>query len=64
MTESPAESLKRELRIGCGAATPVRAPRGTVLHGRGWRQEAALRARRLANLAAWSIKPRLRPTDS
>ena len=37
------ETLLRELRIGCGAARPVRAPRGTQLHCRGWHQEAALR---------------------
>ncbi len=43
MGESPAESLKRELGIGCGVARPVRAPRGTCLRCRGWHQEAALR---------------------
>jgi urocanate hydratase len=37
------EKLIRELRIGCGEARAVRAPRGTELHCRGWHQEAALR---------------------
>ncbi|HVP18214.1 MAG TPA: urocanate hydratase [Spirochaetia bacterium] len=32
-----------ELRIGCGAPRPVRAPRGAELSCRGWHQEAALR---------------------
>ncbi len=43
MTGSPRERLLKELQIGCGKARPVRAPRGTTLHCRGWPQEAALR---------------------
>ena len=37
------EKLLKDLNIGCGVARPVRAPRGTQLHCRGWYQEAALR---------------------
>jgi len=37
------EKLLKELNIGCGVARPVRAPRGTQLHCKGWYQEAALR---------------------
>ena len=37
------ENLLKDLNIGCGVARPVRAPRGTHLHCRGWHQEAALR---------------------
>jgi urocanate hydratase len=40
---SKREELVRDLRIGCGVARPVRAPRGAELHCRGWHQEAALR---------------------
>jgi urocanate hydratase len=43
MGGSSREKLLAELRIGCGEARPVRAPRGTELHCRGWHQEAALR---------------------
>ncbi|MCP4024198.1 MAG: urocanate hydratase [Desulfobacteraceae bacterium] len=39
----PKENLLKELKIGCGVARPVRAPRGSVLHCKGWYQEAALR---------------------
>jgi urocanate hydratase len=37
------EKLLKDLNIGCGVARPVRAPRGTDLHCKGWYQEAALR---------------------
>lgn len=37
------EKLLTDLKIGCGVARPVRAPRGTQLHCKGWHQEAALR---------------------
>ncbi len=37
------EKLLKDLNIGCGVARPVRAPRGTQLHCKGWHQEAALR---------------------
>jgi len=37
------EKLLKALNIGCGVARPVRAPRGTQLHCKGWYQEAALR---------------------
>ncbi|HGY12483.1 MAG TPA: urocanate hydratase, partial [Desulfobacterales bacterium] len=37
------EKILQELNIGCGVARPVRAPRGTQLHCKGWHQEAALR---------------------
>jgi len=37
------EKLLKDLQIGCGVARPVRAPRGTQLHCKGWYQEAALR---------------------
>ena len=37
------EKLLKDLKIGCGVARPVRAPRGTQLHCKGWYQEAALR---------------------
>ncbi|SDU17107.1 urocanate hydratase [Desulfobacula phenolica] len=37
------EKLLTDLKIGCGVARPVRAPRGTQLHCKGWQQEAALR---------------------
>jgi urocanate hydratase len=43
MSESARERLLSDLHIGCGEARPVRAPRGTELHCRGWHQEAALR---------------------
>jgi urocanate hydratase len=43
MKVSPKETLLQELQIGCGKPRPVRAPRGRVLHCRGWNQEAALR---------------------
>ncbi|MCK5837218.1 MAG: urocanate hydratase [Desulfobacula sp.] len=37
------EKLLKDLKIGCGVARPVRSPRGTQLHCKGWYQEAALR---------------------
>ena len=43
MKVSPKEQLVQELQIGCGRPRPVRAPRGTTLHCKGWYQEAALR---------------------
>ncbi|MEW5723730.1 MAG: urocanate hydratase [Thermodesulfobacteriota bacterium] len=43
MTQSAKQRLLEELRIGSGRPRPVRAPRGTGLHCRGWYQEAALR---------------------
>lgn len=43
MSESLQERLIRELKIGSGAPRPVKAPRGTRLHCKGWYQEAALR---------------------
>ncbi len=43
MSGSAREKVLAELGIGCGAARPVRAPRGAQLHCRGWHQEAALR---------------------
>jgi urocanate hydratase len=43
MAETAREKVLRELRIGCGEARPVRAPRGTQLACKGWHQEAALR---------------------
>ena len=39
----PREKILQQLNIGCGIARPVRAPRGTQLHCKGWYQEAALR---------------------
>ncbi|WP_448383574.1 urocanate hydratase [Desulfosoma sp.] len=43
MRTTPKDRLLKALQIGCGKARPVRAPRGTELHCRGWHQEAALR---------------------
>ena len=43
MAGSARARLEEELRIGCGAPRPVRAPRGTQLACKGWHQEAALR---------------------
>ncbi len=37
------DKILEELQIGLGKARPVRAPRGTDLHCKGWYQEAALR---------------------
>ena len=37
------EKILKELKIGCGVARPVKAPRGSQLHCKGWYQEAALR---------------------
>ena len=37
------EKILKALNIGCGVARPVKAPRGTDLHCKGWHQEAALR---------------------
>lgn len=43
MTLTSKDQLLEELKIGCGEARPVKAPRGRVLHCKGWLQEAALR---------------------
>ncbi len=43
METSARARLVEELRLGCGGPRPVRAPRGTELHCKGWHQEAALR---------------------
>ena len=43
MTASAKDRLFEQLQIGCGKARPVKAPRGTELHCKGWLQEAALR---------------------
>ena len=43
MAATARERVLGDLRIGCGVARPVRAPRGTELACRGWHQEAALR---------------------
>ena len=43
MGEQAKDRLLAELKIGSGSARPVRAPRGTELHCKGWLQEAALR---------------------
>ncbi len=43
MSTSRRQRLLEELRIGCGRARPVKAPRGAELSCRGWQQEAALR---------------------
>ncbi|MBC7359914.1 MAG: urocanate hydratase [Desulfacinum sp.] len=43
MSTTPKDRLLKELRIGCGKPRPVKAPRGTELHCKGWHQEAALR---------------------
>ncbi len=43
MAVSAKERLLDELQIGCGCPRPVKAPRGSELHCRGWHQEAALR---------------------
>ncbi len=40
---NPRETLLKDLKIGCGRPRPVRAPRGSQLHCKGWYQEAALR---------------------
>jgi urocanate hydratase len=40
---SPKEILLKELQIGLGRPRPVKAPRSTDLHCKGWHQEAALR---------------------
>jgi urocanate hydratase len=40
---NPREKLLKDLKIGCGKPRPVRAPRGSQLHCKGWYQEAALR---------------------
>ncbi len=39
----PREKLLKDLQIGCGKARPVKAPKGSQLHCKGWYQEAALR---------------------
>ena len=43
MSTSGAELIIKQLQIGSGGPRPVRAPRGTTLHCKGWHQEAALR---------------------
>ena len=43
MAESARDRLIRTLHIGVGEPRPVRAPRGSELHCKGWHQEAALR---------------------
>ncbi len=40
---SAKNKIINSLQIGCGIARPVRAPRGSELHCKGWYQEAALR---------------------
>ncbi|MEX1302911.1 MAG: urocanate hydratase [Desulfotignum sp.] len=40
---NPKDQLLKDLKIGCGKPRPVRAPRGSQLHCKGWHQEAALR---------------------
>lgn len=40
---TPKDQLLQDLKIGCGKARPVKAPRGNQLHCKGWYQEAALR---------------------
>jgi len=37
------EKILHDLKIGCGKARPITAPRGNQLHCKGWYQEAALR---------------------
>jgi len=43
MGMSSKDKILRDLRVGLGKARPVKAPRGTELHCKGWHQEAALR---------------------
>ena len=43
MSETSKERLLKELQVGCGGPRPVRAPRGSEIHCKGWYQEAALR---------------------
>ena len=43
MPKNIKENLLQELKIGSGKPRPVKAPRGTALHCKGWHQEAALR---------------------
>ncbi len=43
MVQSAKDRILKELQVGLGKARPVRAPRGTNLHCKGWHQEAALR---------------------
>jgi len=43
MSRSPKDKLIEKLQIGCGRPRPLQAPRGKVLHCKGWQQEAALR---------------------
>jgi hypothetical protein len=43
MEQPAAQRLREELRVGCGVARPVCAPRGMQLRCRGWLQEAVLR---------------------
>ena len=43
MAASAREKILEELKIGLGGPRPVRAPRGSELHCKGWLQEAGLR---------------------
>ena len=43
MAASAKERILKELKVGLGGPRPVRAPRGSGLHCKGWLQEAALR---------------------
>ncbi|MDJ0766912.1 MAG: urocanate hydratase, partial [Myxococcota bacterium] len=43
MTANAKATLLKELQIGKGSPRPVKAPRGSELHCKGWYQEAALR---------------------
>ena len=43
MSDQTRDRLMAELRIGCAAPRPVRAPRGKEISCKGWHQEAALR---------------------
>ena len=43
MDKAAKERLMQTLAVGSGRPRPVRAPRGTELHCKGWHQEAALR---------------------
>jgi urocanate hydratase len=43
MADTAKDRLLKTLRIGSGEPRPVKAPHGTELHCKGWRQEAALR---------------------
>ena len=43
MANTAKDRILEELKIGCGVARPVRAPRGMEIACKGWHQEAALR---------------------